>query len=73
MYKSILKALSVISKADKAELRRCSLKTLANSPAYFRVLAYSKATDSKQTQRILFLFLIHHSPLFSHLVSSYVL
>lgn len=57
MYKSILKALSVISKADKAELKRCSLKTLANSPAYFRVLAYSKATDSKQTQRILFLFL----------------
>ncbi|WP_420933592.1 type I-E CRISPR-associated protein Cse2/CasB [Alteromonas sp. A081] len=57
MYKSILRALSVISKADKAELKRCSLKTLANSPAYFRVLAYSKAADSKQTQRILFLFL----------------
>ena len=57
MYKSILKALRVISKADKAELKRCSLKTLANSPAYFRVLAYSKSTDSKQTQRVLFLFL----------------
>ena len=55
MYKVIYNALKILSKGDVAELKRCSLISLANSPAYFRVLAYAKVADNKQSQRILFL------------------
>lgn len=60
MYQSIFNALQVLSKGDKADLKRCNLQTLATSPSYFRVLAYSKASDNKQTQRVLYL-LLHSS------------
>lgn len=55
MYQTIYRAYQILSKGDKAELKRCNLKSLANSPAYFRVLKISHARDSRQTQRILFL------------------
>jgi CRISPR system Cascade subunit CasB len=57
MYQTIYNALLILSKGDLAELKRCSLASLANAPAYFRVLAYSKLSDNKQTQRILYLLL----------------
>lgn len=55
MYQAIYKAYQILSKGDKAGLKRCNLKSLANSPAYFRLLKISHAKDSQQTQRILFL------------------
>lgn len=55
MYERIYNAYLSVSKGDKAELKRSNLEKLANSPAYFRVLKYSGAKDTKQTQRILFL------------------
>jgi len=57
MYQNIYRAIQILSKGDLAELKRCNLSSLVNSPAYFRVLAYAKAEDNKQTQRILFLLL----------------
>lgn len=57
MYQKIYKAIQILSKGDLAELKRCSLASLANAPAYFRMLAYSGAEDSRQTQRVLFLLL----------------
>jgi len=56
MYQKIYNAYNSLSKGDRAELKRCSLEKLANAPAYFRILKYSGSSDSKQTQRILFLF-----------------
>ena len=55
MYKRIYNAYNNLSRGDQAELKRCNLKKLADTPAYFRVLKYSGASDTKQTQRILFL------------------
>lgn len=55
MYRKIHQAYQALSKGDQAELKRCSLKTLADTPAYFRVLKYSGAKDNAQSQRILFL------------------
>ena len=55
MYQKIYQAYQVLSKGDKAELKRCSLKKLADSPAYFRILKISHAKDTLQTQRTLFL------------------
>lgn len=58
MYNKIYNAIQILSKGDLADLKRRSLASIADAPAYFRVLAYSKSPDSKQAQRILFL-LIH--------------
>jgi CRISPR system Cascade subunit CasB len=55
MYQRIYNAYSSLSKGDQAELKRCNLSKLANCPAYFRVLKFSGAKDTTQTQRILFL------------------
>ena len=55
MYQRIYNAYSSLSKGDQAELKRCNLNKLANCPAYFRVLKFSGAKDTTQTQRILFL------------------
>lgn len=57
MYQAIYNSLKILSKGDSAELKRMNLKSLMNSPAYFRVLAYSKAADNQQTQRILYLLI----------------
>ncbi len=57
MYRDIYCALQILSKGDIANLKRCNLKNLGNSPAYFRILAYAKVSDNRQTQRILFLML----------------
>jgi len=56
MYKKIYNAYIHLSKGDQADLKRCNLKKLADSPAYFRVLKFSGVKDTLQTQRILFLF-----------------
>lgn len=55
MYQRIYNAYTSLSKGDQAELKRCNLSKLANCPAYFRVLKFSGAKDTTQTQRILFL------------------
>jgi len=55
MYQGIYKAYNSLSNGDKADLKRCSLKKIIDSPAYFRVLKYSGMKDSNQTVRILFL------------------
>ena len=55
MYQRIYNAYNNLSKGDQAELKRCNLSKLANCPAYFRVLKFSGAKDTTQTQRILFL------------------
>jgi CRISPR system Cascade subunit CasB len=55
MYQGIYKAFNSLSNGDKADLKRCSLKKIIDSPAYFRVLKYSGMKDSSQTARILFL------------------
>jgi CRISPR system Cascade subunit CasB len=55
MYQRIYQAYQMLSNGDKAELKRCNLKKLADAPAYFRALKYSGARDTPQTQRILFL------------------
>lgn len=55
MYKRIYNAYTSLGKGDQAELKRCNLSKLANCPAYFRVLKFSGAKDTTQTQRILFL------------------
>jgi CRISPR system Cascade subunit CasB len=57
MYQDIYKAMQTLSKGDLAELKRCNLGSLANTPAYFRILALAKVADNKQTQRILYLLL----------------
>jgi len=55
MYQQIYNAYTSLPKGDQAELKRCNLKKLAICPAYFRVLKFSGAKDTAQTQRILFL------------------
>lgn len=55
MYQRIYKAYQLLSNGDKADLKRCNLKKLSDSPAYFRVLKFSGAKDTPQTQRILYL------------------
>ncbi|AZG36907.1 type I-E CRISPR-associated protein Cse2/CasB [Shewanella psychromarinicola] len=55
MYKRIYTAYMNLSKGDQADLKRCNLRKLADSPAYFRVLKFSGTKDNSQTQRILFL------------------
>ncbi|MFT6925040.1 MAG: CRISPR system Cascade subunit CasB [Psychromonas sp.] len=55
MYQIIYTAYQLLSDGDKADLKRCNLKKLADSPAYFRVLKFSGAKDTLQTQRILYL------------------
>jgi len=55
MYQRIYNAYNSLSKGDQAALKRCNLTKLANCPAYFRVLKFSGAKDTRQTQRILFL------------------
>lgn len=55
MYQRIYNAYGSLSKGDQAELKRCNLSKLANCPAYFRILKFSGAKDTTQTQRILFL------------------
>ncbi len=55
MYQRIYQAYKGLGKGDQAELKRCDLKRIANAPAYFRVLKFSGAKDTPQTQRILFL------------------
>ena len=57
MYDRIYNAYLSLGKGDQAELKRCNLEKLANSPAYFRVLKFTGAKDTKQAQRILFLLL----------------
>lgn len=55
MYQKIYNAYLALGKGDQAELKRCSLSKLADSPAYFRVLKMTGAKDTVQTQRILYL------------------
>lgn len=55
MYERIYNAYLSLGKGDQAELKRCNLEKLANCPAYFRILKFSGAKDTTQTQRILFL------------------
>ncbi len=55
MYERIYNAYLSLGKGDQAELKRCNLEKLANCPAYFRVLKFTGAKDTTQTQRILFL------------------
>lgn len=55
MYQRIYKAYQALSNGDQAELKRCNLKKLSDAPAYFRVLKFTGAKDTEQTQRILFL------------------
>lgn len=55
MYQRIYQAYLALGNGDKAELKRCNLKRLADAPAYFRVLKMTGAKDTQQTQRILFL------------------
>lgn len=55
MYQRIYQAYQTLSNGDKAELKRCNLKKLADAPAYFRILKFTGAKDTAQTQRILFL------------------
>lgn len=57
MYQAIYRALLALTKGDLAELKRCNFAAMANSSSYFRVLAYTKLPDNKQTQRILYLLL----------------
>lgn len=56
MYQKIYKAYCRLNKGDQADLKRCNLKKLADSPAYFRVLKMTGLKDNAQTCRILFLF-----------------
>jgi len=55
MYHKIYNAYSRLNKGDQAELKRCNLKKLLNTPAYFRVLKMTGLQDNAQTSRILFL------------------
>ncbi|WP_077284741.1 type I-E CRISPR-associated protein Cse2/CasB [Cognaticolwellia aestuarii] len=55
MYERIYNAYLSLGKGDQAELKRCNLEKLANCPAYFRILKFTGAKDTTQTQRILFL------------------
>ncbi len=55
MYKQIYKAYCSLPKGDQAELKRCNVKKMANTPAYFRVLKFSGCPDNDQTLRILYL------------------
>jgi CRISPR system Cascade subunit CasB len=55
MYQKIYNAYLALGKGDQADLKRCSLKKLADSPAYFRVLKMTGAKDTLQTQRVLYL------------------
>jgi CRISPR system Cascade subunit CasB len=57
MYKAIYQAIQILPKGDIANLKRYNLKSLKNTPAYFRVLGLSQAADNLQTQRILYLML----------------
>ena len=57
MYQNIYNAYCRLNKGDQAELKRCNLKKLADSPAYFRVLRMTGLKDNAQTCRILFLFI----------------
>jgi CRISPR system Cascade subunit CasB len=57
MYQKIYNAYCRLNKGDQAELKRCNLKKLADSPAYFRVLKMTGLQDNAQTCRILFLFI----------------
>ncbi len=56
MYQKIYTAYCRLSKGDQADLKRCNLIKLADSPAYFRVLKMTGLKDNAQTCRILFLF-----------------
>ena len=56
MYQKIYNAYCRLNKGDQADLKRCNLKKLADSPAYFRVLKMTGLKDNAQTLRILFLF-----------------
>ena len=57
MYQKIYNAYCRLNKGGQAELKRCNLKKLADSPAYFRVLKMTGLKDNAQTCRILFLFI----------------
>ena len=56
MYQKIYNAYCRLNKGDQAELKRCNLKKLADTPAYFRVLKMTGLQDNAQTCRVLFLF-----------------
>lgn len=56
MFQTIYRAYCRLSKGDIADLKRCNLVKMANSPAYFRVLKMTGLPDNKQTLRILFLY-----------------
>jgi len=55
MYQKIYNAYCRLNKGDQAELKRCNLKKIADSPAYFRILKLTGLQDNAQTCRILFL------------------
>ncbi len=55
MYQAIYQAYNQLTAGDKADLKRCNLEKMRNSPAYFRVHKYSGVKDNNQTLRILYL------------------
>jgi len=55
MYQKIYNAYCRLNKGDQADLKRCNLEKLADSPAYFRVLKMTGLMDNTQSLRILFL------------------
>lgn len=55
MYKKVYHAYCSLTKGDRAELKRCNLNNMSNSPAYFRVLKFTGLPDNAQTLRMLFL------------------
>ena len=57
MYQKAYDTYNRLSNGDQATLKRCTLSTLANTPAYFRILKLSGLADTQQVQRILFLLI----------------
>ncbi len=57
MYKRIYQACKHLSKGDIADLKRCSLKKMSDSPGYFRVLKMTGLKDNQQTLRILYVLI----------------
>ncbi|PHS69653.1 MAG: type I-E CRISPR-associated protein Cse2/CasB [Cycloclasticus sp.] len=55
MYTRVYEAYCRLSNGDQAELKRCNLKGIFNTPAYFRVLKMTGLNDNAQSARVLFL------------------
>lgn len=57
MYKNIHQVLLHSSNGDLADLKRATLETIQDIPAYFRVIKRAKSPDTQQTARIIYLLL----------------